>query len=131
MPENIKGELTDIEIVASAVKSLDEKKARDIKVIRIRDLTILSNYFVLATGTSSTQVKALADEVEHKLGEKGLTPKRTEGYQGASWIILDYIDVVVHVFYEETRNFYDLERLWQDGEFIDCSEFLPQQENVK
>ncbi len=117
-------DLTDIEILQKAVKTLDSKKAKDIKIIKIKELSIIANYFLIATGTSSTQVKALADEIEVSLEAAGLSPKRTEGYQGASWIILDYIDVVIHVFYEETRDFYDLERLWQDGEFIDYNEFL-------
>lgn len=124
MTEKTNANLNDTEIIKTAVRALDGKKARDIKVIKIEDLTIISNYFVIATGTSSTQVKALADEIEFKLNEKGLLPKRTEGYQGANWIILDYIDVVIHVFYEETRDFYDLERLWQDGTFIDYKQFI-------
>lgn len=116
--------MTDLEIVKTAVKALDSKKAYDIKIIKVKDLTILANYFIIATGTSTTQVKALADEVDYQLNENGLPPVRTEGYQGANWIVLDYTDVVVHVFHKETREFYSLERLWQDGEFIDCEQFL-------
>ena len=106
------------------VKTLDAKKAEDIQVIEIADLTILTDYFVLATGTSSTQVKALADETEFILGEQGVRPIRTEGYQGASWIVLDYGDIVVHLFYAETRRFYSLERLWSDGRHIDTAQFI-------
>ncbi|MCL2633317.1 MAG: ribosome silencing factor [Oscillospiraceae bacterium] len=116
--------MTDNEILAVAVKTLDDKKGHDIKVIKIADISVIANYFVLATGTSSTQVKALADEVEHKLSLSGTAPRRTEGYNGADWIVLDYIDVIIHIFYKETREFYDLERLWQDGEEIDISVFL-------
>lgn len=116
--------MTQNEIISTAVKALDSKKAEDIKLIGIKDLTIIADYFIIANGTSSTQTKALADEVEFRLSEKGLKPTRTEGYQGANWIILDYSDVVIHVFYKETRSFYSLERLWSDGEQVDISEFL-------
>lgn len=116
--------MTDIEILKEGVKALDSKKAYDIKILKVRDLTILANYFVIVSGTSTTQVKALADEVEFKLSQKGAEPKQVEGRQSSNWIVLDYIDVVFHVFYTETREFYDLERLWQDGEEIDPAEFL-------
>jgi ribosome-associated protein len=111
------------EIVKEAIAALQDKKAKNLEIIRIGDLTVLADYFVLAGGTSSTQVKALADEVEHRLSGKGAEPKRTEGYKGANWVVLDYIDVVVHVFHQETREFYDLERLWQDGEFLKPDDF--------
>ena len=116
--------MTDIEILKEGVKALDSKKAYDIKILQVRDLTILANYFVIVSGTSTTQVKALADEVEFKLSQNGVEPKQVEGRQSSNWIVLDYIDVVFHVFYTETREFYDLERLWQDGEEIDPAEFL-------
>lgn len=112
------------QMIEKIVRSLDLKKSQDIRVIKVADLTILANYFVIATGTSSTQVKALADEVDFKLAEDGIKPTRVEGYQGANWIILDYSDIIVHIFHTETRNFYSLERLWQDGENIDISEYL-------
>lgn len=116
--------MTDIEILKLGVKALDSKKAQDIKIIKVKDITVLANYFVIAGGTSSTQVKALADEVDYKLSEAGVQPKSIEGRQTASWIALDYIDVIFHVFNTETRQFYDLERLWQDGEEIDAEQFL-------
>ena len=97
---------------------LDGKKALDIKLIEISDLTIIADYFVIATGTSSTQVRALADEVEFQLKEQGITPTRIEGYSSSSWILVDYSDVVVHVFQKDTREFYSLERLWADGKEI-------------
>ena len=114
-------ELTSQQMVEISVKALDSKRAEDIKVIGIRDLTVIADYFVIANGTSTTQTKALADEVEYKLKESGLMPLRIEGYQSANWIVLDYGSVVVHVFYKETRQFYNLERLWSDGEQIDIS----------
>lgn len=111
--------MTDIEMVRLAVKALEDKKAGKIRILRIGDLTILANYFVIAEGTSTTQVKAMADEVEFRFGEAGVQAKSISGMNGATWVTLDYIDVVVHAFYKETREFYDLERLWQDGEEID------------
>ncbi|MCL1823234.1 MAG: ribosome silencing factor [Oscillospiraceae bacterium] len=114
------------ELLKIAVNALSSKKAKNMEIIKVGDLTVVADYFLIASGSSSTQVKALADEVEHKLSEKGDAPKRTEGYKGANWIVLDYIDVVVHIFHQETREFYDLERLWQDGEFINPEEFLNQ-----
>lgn len=116
--------MTHEETLRTIVKALDSKKAEDIQVIGIRDLTILADYFVIANGNSTTQTKALADEVEFKLSEAGIKPTRTEGYGPSNWIILDYSDVVVHIFYKETRQFYSLERLWSDGEKIDTSGFL-------
>lgn len=105
--------------IKTIVKAISSKRGEDIKAIRISDLTIISDYFIIANGNSSTQVKAIADEVEFKMKEAGVSPLRIEGYQSANWIVLDYSDVVVHIFYKETRAFYNLERLWNDGEEID------------
>lgn len=111
--------MTSLETAKMAVKALDSKKALDIKVIKIQDISAIADYFVIATGTSSTHVKALADEVEAQLNEAGISVSHVEGYRSNSWILLDYVDVVVHVFSDEAREYYDLERLWQDGEIID------------
>ncbi len=116
--------MTQKEVIEVAVKALDLKRAEDIQVIGIKDLTVIADYFIIANGNSTTQTKALADEVEYQLKEKGLMPTRTEGYQGAQWVVLDYSDIVVHVFYKETRQYYNLERLWSDGENVDISEYL-------
>ena len=116
--------MTDNEILSIAVKAIDSKRGENIRIIKIDELTVIADYFIIANGSSSTQVKALADEVEFKLSEAGLEPRRTEGYQGANWIVLDYIDVVIHIFHKETRDFYDLERLWQDGVEVSAQEFL-------
>lgn len=111
--------MTSLETAKMAVKALDSKKALDIKVIKIQDISAIADYFVIATGTSSAHVKALADEVEAQLDEAGISVSHVEGYRSNSWILLDYVDVVVHVFSDEAREYYDLERLWQDGEIID------------
>jgi len=111
--------MTPLEIAKTAVKALDEKKAKDIQAIHVTKVTVLADYFIIAGATSNTQAKALVDEVEFQLEQKGLRPRGIEGYAEASWIVLDYGSVVIHVFYGETREFYSLERLWADGEPID------------
>ena len=100
--------MTSLETAKMAVKALDSKKALDIKVIKIQDISAIADYFVIATGTSSTHVKALADEVEAQLDEAGISVSHVEGYRSNSWILLDYVDVVVHVFSDEAREYYDL-----------------------
>lgn len=115
--------MTDREELEIAVKALDSKKAEEITALKVGDLTILANYFVIASATSSTHVKALADEVEYQLAQKGVTPKSVEGMR-SDWVVLDYIDVVVHVFHKEARDFYQLERLWADGEKVDVSDII-------
>lgn len=102
-------------------KILDNKKAQDIKVLKVHDLTVLADYFVIASGSSTTQVGALADEVDFKMGEQGINPSRVEGAKTRSWILLDYGSVVVHVFYPETREHYALERMWADAEPVALS----------
>lgn len=110
-------------ILETVVKAIDSKKGENIEVIKISDLTILADYFVIATGTSSTQVKTLADEVEFKLSQQGVSPHHIEG-EKSDWICLDYLGVVIHIFYKEQRDFYQLERLWEDGEKIDITNYL-------
>lgn len=116
--------MTSLETAKLAAKALSTKKGLDIKLIKIDDISVLSDYMVIATGTSSTQVKAMADHVEYELAEAGVSVSHIEGYRSNTWILMDYIDVIVHVFMEETREFYDLERLWQDGESIDISDII-------
>ena len=111
--------MTELELARAAAKALDSKKALDLKILRITELSVIADYFVIATGTSNTQVKALADEVEFRLKEQGVAPGHMEGYHSNSWVLLDYSSVVVHVFTPESRNFYDLDRLWKDGEEVD------------
>ncbi|MEM0528943.1 MAG: ribosome silencing factor [Candidatus Pararuminococcus gallinarum] len=113
-----------LELTKTIAKILDKKKALDIKAIKIKDLSIIADYFVIATGTSTTQVKSLADEVEYELTKLGLEPNKTEGYQSSTWVVLDYYDVIVHVFCGEQREFYSLERLWADGQPVDLSDVV-------
>ena len=107
--------MTSRELVQQIATLLSDKKAIDIKAVEIKDLTTLGDYFVIASGNSNTQVKALCDTVEEALSKLGLEPRRVEGYQTAMWVVLDYSDVIVHIFYEQTREFYALERLWADA----------------
>lgn len=111
--------MTSLETAKLAAKALDSKKGLDIKIIKIRDISSIADYFVIATGTSNTHVKALADETEFKLDEAGISVSSVEGQRNDTWILLDYIDVIVHVFSEEAREYYNLERLWEDGEIIE------------
>ena len=98
-----------------ACKALEDKKASDIKVIDIEQITTLADYFIIASGSNRNQVQAMADNVDEVLGKAGYQLKQTEGYSSANWILLDYGTVIVHVFYPETRDFYDLEHLWADA----------------
>ena len=116
------------EICRLAVQSLDRHKAVDIRVIHITDLTSIADYFIIAEGTSSTQVRSLSDYVETELAEHGVTPSHTEGYHGLSWVLLDYGCVVVHVFQKEARDYYNLEHLWKDGTPVPLEEFIEKTE---
>lgn len=102
-------------------KMLDNKKGMNISIIKIDEISTLADYFVIATGTSNTHVKALADEVEYNLKGEGNYPMGVEGYNSNSWVLLDYAHVVVHVFTPEGREFYDLDRLWRDGQEIEVN----------
>ena len=111
--------MTVLELAKESAKILDNKKAIDTKVIEIGEISSLADYFVVATGTSSTHVKSLADELEYQLKGMGVTPHNVEGHRSNSWILLDYGDVIIHVFSKEAREFYDLDRLWKDGKEIE------------
>ena len=113
--------MTSLELAKEACKILNNKKATELKIIKIEDISSLADYFVLASGTSNTHVNALADEVEVQLKRIGITPDHIEGYRSNSWVLMDYDTVIVHVFTPDSREFYDLDRLWQDGEPIAIS----------
>lgn len=115
--------MTSLDIVKAAVRAADSKKGRDLRVIKIRDISVLADYFVFVSGDSNTQTRAIAEEVEFKLGEAGEQPYHIEGRR-SGWICLDYGSVVVHVFHTEQRQYFQLERLWEDGEEIDVSSFI-------
>ena len=112
------------ELAKIAIKALEDKKGEDIKVIDIRDVSILADYFIIAGGSNANQVQAMADSVEEELHKAGCDCRQIEGYQTANWILMDYGDLIVHVFSREDRLFYDLERIWRDGKTIENLEEL-------
>ncbi|MDY2629685.1 MAG: ribosome silencing factor [Lachnospiraceae bacterium] len=119
---------TSRDMVQAAFKALDEKLAVDISVIDISQVSVVADYFIIAAGNSANQVQAIADNVMEKMGRAGYDLRQVEGYQSARWILLDYHDVVIHVFYQEDRRFYDLERIWRDGKFVDVNEFRQEEQ---
>ena len=116
--------MTPKEMALVAAKALDEKKGIGVSAIEVTDLTSLADYFVFATGSSNTQINALCGAVEKELDEQGVHVLRREGYRDGTWVLLDYGDIVVHVFNAEAREFYSLERLWSDGVPVDLSGVL-------
>lgn len=102
-----------------AYEALDEKKGEDIKVIDISEISVLADYFIIANGTNDSQVRALVENVEEQLSKAGYETKQSEGYGLGSWVLLDFGSIIVHVFDKENRLFYDLERIWRDGKYID------------
>ena len=98
-------------------------KIKKLKIIDIEKVSTLADYFIIASGTNRNQVQAMADSVSEKLGRAGVEPKQMEGYQTANWILMDYRDVVIHIFDEENRLFYDLERIWRDGTLVNREAF--------
>ena len=116
--------MTSKEMALTIAGALDSKKGLDIKVLETGALTTLADYFVICTATSTTQVKALADECEKVMKEHGELPHHIEGHRGGTWILLDFSSVVVHIFNEEAREFYDLERLWSDATPVDLTDVL-------
>ncbi len=102
---------------------MDEKKAENIQVIDISEVSVIADYFIIANGTNRNQNQALADAVEECLGRAGVDLKQAEGYDAANWILMDFLDVIVHIFDRDNRLFYDLERIWRDGKQIDLKEF--------
>lgn len=110
-------------MAAIAINALEDKKAIDTKIIDIHEVSVIADYFIIASGSNKNQVQALVDNVSEELGKAGYSPRQVEGYQSASWILMDYTDIIVHVFSEEDRLFYDLERIWRDGKLIDREEF--------
>lgn len=101
-----------------AYSALDDKKGEDIQIIEIKDISIIADYLVIANGSNASQVQALADNVEESLSRQGYEPRAIEGIRNSSWILMDYNDIIVHVFSKEDRLFYDLERIWRDGKRV-------------
>ena len=109
-------------MVKIAYQALDEKKGEDIKIINLEGISVLADYFIIANGTNSSQVQALVDNVEEELHKAGYSLKQREGYSNGNWVLLDFGDLIVHIFDRENRLFYDLERIWRDGKEIAFNE---------
>ncbi|MCD7927404.1 MAG: ribosome silencing factor [Oscillospiraceae bacterium] len=112
------------EMVKEIVQALDSKKGQGIRVLKTGELTTLAEYFVLCSATSSTQIKALSDACDKRMKDLGEPPHHVEGHRGGTWVLMDFSAVVVHIFNEEARQFYDLEHMWQDAEQTDVSQWL-------
>ena len=115
-----------IDKVKLAVAALEDRKARDIRVINVSGITTLADYFIICDGSNENQLKALCDSVEEKLLDVPM--KHREGSANGGWLLLDYYDIIVHIFSEESRSFYDLERIWKDGTVVDTGEFTVERE---
>lgn len=111
-----------LEMAKLAIDALEDKKAEDIRVIDISEVSVIADYFIIAGGSNRSQIQALCDNVEEKLGRAGTPAKQIEGYDTANWILLDFGDIIVHIFDKENRLLYDLERIWRDGKQIELSD---------
>ena len=114
--------LTAAEMVKLVYKAMDEKKAEDIKILDIGDISTIADYFIICSAGNSNQLEAVIDSINEALGRNGVGLKRTEGGRGSGWVLMDYGDVVVHVFSKDDRLFYDLERIWRDGRTVGIDE---------
>lgn len=111
--------MTSLEITKKAVAALEDKKAINVKVIDISQVSVIADYFIIASGSNINQVQALSDNVLDELAKSDIHPNQTEGYNTANWILMDYNDVIIHIFNQEDRLFYDLERIWRDGKAVE------------
>ena len=110
------------EMAKLAIQALEDKKAEDIRVIDISEVSVVADYFLIASGNNRSQIQAMADNVQETLGRAGFEMRQVEGYGTANWILMDFGDVIVHIFDKENRLFYNLERIWRDGKAIEISE---------
>lgn len=106
------------DLVKIAYNALDDKKGHDIRIIDINEVSSMGDYFIIADGSNKNQVQALCDNVEEFMQKAGVKLKNREGYANGGWILLDYYDIIVHIFVEDERSFYDLEHIWRDGRLI-------------
>lgn len=117
------------DLAVEILNFLYAKKGHNLKMLHVTDQTVITDYFVICTGNSNTQIKALADEVDYKTGLMGIKPKSIEGFREATWIVMDYSSVIVHIFNRESREFYNLEKLWNDSEVIDIEQYIRKEED--
>ena len=123
MENNTSTETNAKEVARLAIQALQDKKAQDIHVIDISEVSVFADYFIIAGGTNKNQIQALCDNVKEALGRAGYPEKQTEGYNTANWILIDFGDVIIHIFDRENRLLYDLERIWRDGRQVELVEF--------
>lgn len=109
-------------MVKLAFTAMDDKKAENIKIIDISEITAIADYFIICSGSNPSQIDAIIDNIQETLGQAGFYAKRIEGNRNSGWILMDFGDIVVHVFSRDDRLFYDLERIWRDGRSVDVSE---------
>ena len=107
-----------MKLAKAAIEALEDKKAEDIKIIDISEVSVLADYFIIAGGNNPSQIQALCNNVDEKLGRMGHPAKQIEGYDTANWVLLDFGDIIVHIFDKENRLLYDLERIWRDGKSV-------------
>lgn len=117
-------------LVGKAILALEDKKAEDIRIIDISEVSVIADYFIIVNGNNVSQIQAMADEVEEKLYKAGCPLKQKEGYTNANWVLLDFGDIIIHIFDKENRLFYDLERIWRDGVLIDPDKMKNNGNNV-
>lgn len=110
------------ELVTTVYNALDDKKGIDIKILDISKISVMADYFIIASGSNKNQVQALADNVEEEMLKRSIHAKQVEGYPSGNWILMDYGDFIVHIFNQDDRLFYDLERIWKDGELVDVAQ---------
>lgn len=111
--------MTTKEIVKLIKTAIEDKKGENIKIIDISNISVIADYFIIASANNHNQLRAIKDEIEEKLSKEGLEPKQIEGNRSATWILMDYQDVVIHLFDKEQRLFYDLDRIWTDGKILE------------
>ena len=112
-------------LLKNVIRSLDDKLAKDIRIIDISDISIVADYIVIASGQNPNQIHAMIDNVLENVHKAGNTPRSIEGYDKANWVLIDLNDIIIHVFDNESRSFYNLERLFADGKQIDLTPFIP------
>lgn len=115
-------EQTSIQMAKLAIQAMEDKKAEDIKVIDISEVSVIADYFLIAGGTNPNQIRAMCDNVQEVLGRAGFDCRQIEGYDTANWVLMDFGDVIVHIFDKENRLLFDLERIWRDGKIMDAGE---------
>ena len=113
--------MTTLELVKDVVKALEDKKAEDIRVIDITEISSIADYFIISNGNNPNQLTAMEDAVDEAMYKNGVQQKQVEGTNNSTWILMDYKDIIVHIFSKEDREFYDLERIWKDGKEIDIA----------